>query len=182
MLKQLIQAGILTCLCGSAHATATWNFQYQGFLDTRDGLFHAERKVNGSFIGGDWNANGIVERSEITSLVLNGVDYVICEPATNAYYVCSIEAFTFSTAGGLTFTAGERGKDPEGLVGGGHYFVAGEGEYHYRFRPGFEENYSYRWTPETTFTITAVPEPSTWAMLGAGLLLTAAAVRRARRA
>ncbi len=182
MLKQLINAGILTCLCGTAQAAETWNFSYQGFLDSRDGLFHAERRVTGSFVGDDMNANGIVERSEITSLILDGQDYVLCEPRTNSYYVCAIEAFTFSDAAGLTFTAGERGKDPEGLVGGGHYFTTGDGEYHYSYRPGFDEHYSFRWTPQTTFTIAAVPEPSTWAMLGAGLLLTAGAARRRRRA
>jgi len=181
MFPRLLCAAALAGACAAAHAGATWTFTYTGFIDSTDGSFLPDHLLTGSFTGADGNHDGTFERSEITSLILNGKDYVACEADSNEYYVCRAETFRYSTLAGLSFSAGESGHDPEGWVGGGHYFISGDGEYTYRYWPGNDESHAWLWAPQTRFAISPAPEPETWTMLGTGLLVTALAARRRRR-
>lgn len=181
MFRHLFPAVVFAGACATAQAGETWTFVYTGFLDTTANIFLPDRQMLGSFTGYDNDLNGIVERGEITSFILNGKDFVACESDSNEYYSCGAELFSYSVAAGLSFSAGEFGRDPEGWVGAGHYVIAGDGEYSYRFRPGYDESQAYLWTAQTGFSITSPsPEPGTWAMLGTGLLVTAWAARRNR--
>ena len=181
MFRHLFSVAVLAGACAAAGAAETWTFAYTGFLDSADNTFKPDRQLLGSFTGYDSNSDGIMERAEITSLFLNGKDYVACATDSNAFYTCGASKFSYSTLSGLSFSAGESGRDPEGWVGGSHYFISGDGEYRYRYRPGHDENQSWRWTSQTGFSITSpTPEPGTWAMLGAGLLVMAWAGRRRR--
>ena len=182
MFRHLFRAAALAGACAAAAAGETWTFVYTGFLDTTDNTFLPDRQLLGSFTGHDDDRDGIVQRAEITALYLNGKDYVACEADSNEYYVCGASAFSYSTLAGLSFSAGEAGHDPEGWVGAGHYFVSGDGEYSYFYRPGHDEELAYLWTARTRFSIASpAPEPGTWSMLGAGLLVTAWAARRRRK-
>ncbi|WP_107141506.1 PEP-CTERM sorting domain-containing protein [Pseudoduganella armeniaca] len=178
-MPRLLCATLLAASCAAAQANATWTFTYTGFHDTGDDVFLPDRQLHGSFTGADGNGNGILERLEITSLILNGKDFVACEPDSNDYYICGAQAFSYTLGGALSFKAGEYGSDPEGWVGGGHYFIAGDGEYMYSYRPSHDERRAWLWTDKTGLVIASPnPEPSTWAMLGGGLLVTAWAARR----
>lgn len=178
MFRHLFCVAVLAGACGATAAAETWTFAYTGFFDTTDNSFLPDRQLVGSFTAHDGDRDGIVGRAEITSLFLNGKDYVACEADSNEYYVCGASAFSYSTLAGLSFSAGEAGRDPEGWVGAGHYFISGDGEYTYSYRPRGDEQQAWLWTPQTRFSISAAPEPDTWALLGVGLLVTAWAARR----
>jgi hypothetical protein len=175
-----------TLLCAAAAACAipthaeTWHFEYRGFHDSFAGTFLTDRTLTGSFAGQDGNGDGTMAIEEITSLVLDGFDYVACASQSNAYFQCGTEAFSFSR-GALSFTAGLSSTDPEGWFVGGHLFIAGDREYQYNFRPGEVQEWEYRWTPQTTFAISSAPEPGTWMLLLAGIPMAALAARRRRR-
>lgn len=178
MLRTLICAAIAAWAMPS-HAE-TWHFEYQGFYDSFAGTFLADRTMTGSFIGQDHDGDGAIALAEITSLVLDGFDYVACASQSNEYWQCGAEAFSYRD-GTLSFTAGLSATDPEGWVGGGHLYIAGEREYRYDFRPGYFEEREYTWTPETRFAISAAPEPGTWALLLAGVPLALYAARRRKK-
>jgi hypothetical protein len=179
MLRTLLCAG-LAAFAIPGHAE-TWTFVYQGFHDQAANIFLADRTLTGSFAGHDANGDGTVARNEISSLILNGYDYVGCESQSNDFWKCGAEAFSYTPGGALEFTAGQGGADPEGWVGAGHYYVAGEQEYGFDFRPGQFNTWAYQWAPETTFAISAVPEPATWAFLLGGMPLAAWAARRRQK-
>lgn len=175
-----------TFLCALLAACAlpahgeTWHFEYQGFHDSIAGAFLPERKLTGSFVGQDADGDGALVRAEITSLVVEGVDFIACESHSNEYYHCSTEAFAYQD-GTLSFAVGQHGRDPEGWIGGGHFYTSGEREWRYAYRLDHYEEWQYHWTPETTFVISSAPEPGTWALLLAGLPLVLHAVRRKRK-
>lgn len=180
MLRHLC-AAVLAAACVAVQAGETWTFTYTGFHDTGADVFVPGRQLHGSFTGTDGNGNGILEQFELTALILNDKDFIACAPDSNAYYHCGAEAFSYSLAGGLSFKAGEYGSDPEGWVGGGHYYISGDGEYTYSYRPGHDERRAWLWTDRTVFAIAPPsPEPETWAMLAAGLLVLGWTARRRR--
>jgi hypothetical protein len=176
MQKTLVCAALAACAFPAV--ADTWHFTYQGFLDSVSGTFLADRRLTGAFTGIDGNGDGIFARSEITSFLLDGYDYVACESQSNEYWTCGLEQFAFGPGEALSFRAGQYGTDPEGWVGGGHYFISGDGEYEYRFHPGYYEQSSYRWTDRTTFAISSAPEPAAWALLLVGLPFAYGARRR----
>jgi hypothetical protein len=180
MLKSLVCA--VLALCTAAPHAETWHFAYQGFHDSATGSFDGTRLLTGSFTGADGDHDGIVGRGEITALVLGGMDYVACQGDSNEYYHCGTDAFSYTPGGALYFSAGVWGSDPEGWVGSGHTYIAGDREYEYRFHLDEWEDHTYRWTPQTTFAISPAPEPGAWALLPPGLaILRLAAARRRRR-
>lgn len=106
---------VVLAACAIPGHAETWHFAYQGFHDSVAGKFLPDRKMTGSFDGWDADADGVVARSEITSLVVDGFDFVACESQSNEYWHCGAEAFAYRD-GALSFTAGQYGSDPEGWV------------------------------------------------------------------
>lgn len=179
MLRTILCAG-LAAVALPGHAES-WNFSYQGFHDKNADAFLPDRILTGSFTGQDSNGDGTFSRAEITSLVLNGYDFVACQSLSNEYWTCGAEAFSYTRGGKLEFTAGQGGTDPERWRGAGHYYVAGQQESGFDFRPGEFNIWAYEWTPQTTFTISPAPEPSTWALLLGGMPLLGWAARRRKK-
>jgi hypothetical protein len=187
MFKTIAFATLITASCG-AHAATTWTFSYTGFMDANTGVFDASRALEGSFSGHDINGDGYVKKDEITSFLLNGMDYFSCAGNSNDFYQCGTETFQYQLGGALDFSAGERGSDPEGSFRSGHYYISGDQEFDYSFTPYSSFYNAYHWTEQTEFTIgkglvldspvLAVPEPGTWAMLATGLLVMTGAARR----
>jgi hypothetical protein len=173
-----LSVALLLASGATAHAAQTWNFTYTGFYDENANVFDATRKVAGSFTGSDDNSDGILGKSEITAFFLNDVNYIACSADSNPYYQCGTDRFSYEIGGKLEFFAGTTGNDPEGLVSVGHYFDAGNRERRYRFTPTSTADASFLWTNDTQFQISAIPEPGAWMMMGAGLLLVGAMVRR----
>jgi len=189
MLKSVAFAGLLAASCAASAAT-TWSFEYSGFHDEIASTFDSNYRIYGSFTGADSNSNGIVEQGEISSLLVNGTNYISCAAGSNDYYQCGTYSFSYDVAAKkLDFFAGTSGSDPDGYYMAGHYFQTGQREEDYQYVAGFyHATTSYAWTDQTRFAITdsvlaggevsAVPEPGTWAMLAAGLLLVSGAALR----
>ncbi|MCE3604182.1 PEP-CTERM sorting domain-containing protein [Massilia sp. P8910] len=98
---------------------------------------------------------------------------------------CGLSEFSFTPGGALTFDAYdsvEYGIWREGWSRTSRGFQAGS-----RFYTVYENDWTvassadYDFTARTKFAISAVPEPQTWLMLGAGMALPGAAKRRRSR-
>lgn len=163
-----------------AHAqTAHWTFSYTGFYDAEAAQFLPDQRLDGSFSGIDANADGVLDRAELTSLRIDGLDYVACGADNNPNHYCGADRFTFSAGGGLAFSLGAYGGDPEGWSGGGHLITSGELDYEYRYDPHSSSEHHLYWTDATTLNMASaapisasvppVPEAPVWAMLLAGV-------------
>jgi hypothetical protein len=165
-------------LLGSALAqaqTAHWTFTYTGFYDQEAAVFLPDMQIAGSFTGADLDADGVLVLGELSSLTIGSMDYVACAAGSNAYYHCGADSFAFSPGGGLSFSLGEYGSDPEGWVGGGHLIESGKLSYEYQFDPRTSTEHHLAWTDNTLLSmvsaspVSPVPEAPAWAMLAAGL-------------
>jgi hypothetical protein len=171
-MKHLIPAAALLFCSAFAHAQSVhWAFSYTGFYDQEAALFLPGMRIAGSFSGVDANLDGVLERSELTSLTIGEMDYVACAAGSNAYYRCGADSFRFSAGEGLAFSLGETSSDPEGWVGGGHLITSGDMSYEYRFDPYSTTERHLRWTDDTVLAmVSVVPEAPAWAMLLVGVL------------
>lgn len=190
-MKYLITAGALLLCSTLSHAqSANWTFSYTGFYDRENAAFLPGAQLQGSFSGSDSNANGVLEREELTSLLVGSTNYIACAGDSNAYYHCGADRFTFGSNGSLAFSVGEYGADPEGWVGGGHAITTGDSDSTWQYNPMSSTEHHLDWTAATRLSLTnqtelngadggtspiqvgqipAVPEASAWSMLLAGL-------------
>lgn len=182
MLKQLACAAVLAVSAAGVSAQTHWDFVYTGFEHQETGIFDPSYRMQGSFDGVDADLDGILQHDEVTSFTLDGREYV-ADPE-NCVSSCALLSFSYGTRSGtLNFEsswsyvddfnysqkyvkAGVRSVQ-QGENGSGEYFIN-----------------SYLWTNQTTFwidpAVAPVPEPSTMAMLGAGLLAVGLVRRRER--
>lgn len=178
MLKSAVLAALFATSCAANAAHQTWDFSFTGFLNESSSLFEADYQWKGSFSGSDGNHDGVIDKSEILSLVINDVDYVACAGDSNGYYLCGTDAFSYQLGGALSFSAGIASSDPEGHVSAGHVFTVGDSEVDYVSTPFFYSRTAYLWSQDTQFRISPaisggavspIPEPGTWTMLLTGL-------------
>ncbi|WP_170300159.1 PEP-CTERM sorting domain-containing protein [Pseudoduganella buxea] len=190
MFKTVALAVLMAASCAANAAHNTWDFSYTGFLDEGSGEFLADYTISGSFSGSDSNRDGVLDKSEIFSLVLNGMNFVACAADSNANYHCGTDVFNYRIGGALQFEAGLFGYDNEGYSGGGYSFTSGKSEIDYSYSPNHYMRNARLWTDATHFSITPawsgsvlpVPEPSTWSMLLIGMGFASFAAIRRRRA
>jgi hypothetical protein len=186
-MKSLLSAGALLLSCTLAQAqSADWTFSYTGFYDREAALFLPGAQLQGSFTGTDANGDGVLERGELTSLIVGGTDYIACAGTSSAYAYCGADSFRFSKTAGLAFAVGQYGSDSEGWVSGGHLITSGQMDYTYHYDPSTSSEHHLLWTGATQLTLTdnstlgsvgaiqlgalpAVPEAPGWAMLLGGL-------------
>jgi hypothetical protein len=178
MKHRIIVAGILLLSGALAHAQPIeWNFSYTGFYDREAAAFLDDRQLHGAFAGDDANGDGVLERSELTSLLVGDTDYVACATSTPTAY-CGADRFTWSIADGLSFSLGSYGGDPEGWAGGGHLITSGDMDYEYRYDPASSSEHHLMWTDATRLdmqdaatragVMSTVPEAPAWTLLLAG--------------
>lgn len=173
----------------AAQTSPEWRFVYQGFdVTTQDAsgqkttVFKPESKLWGSFFGVDGNADGAIGKDELTSLIVWGAYYLPC----GEWSACTVNAFSYSPGGSLSFDLAQSSRDPEGYMYARHEIVSGLQAGSVRGGAFVDpEYYTYTWTAQTTLTLTGpvttpVPEPSSWLMLGAGALLVGWRQRRRR--
>jgi len=157
-----------------AQAQSSWSFNYTGF--EVDGVFNPALRVNGWFAGGDWNGDGVIEQSEITRFVWDGLIY---EPADGDYchggYYCALSGFRYSLDGQLDFTLDWLYRGDMGYAAG--LAVAGEYIDSAGWASGGESTGRvWRWTEQTRFAVNSppVPEPHRYLLLAGGLLAVTA--------
>jgi len=175
MLRKLVSAAVLAAVAGGAHAEATtWNFAYQGFYDETNAVFDPSFRISGSFTAEDLDRDGTIRVDELTQFEVWNTSLLAPECAMGMGLRCYINAFTYRLDGKLDFDA-ERYYLDEFSSGSGKNIKTGEKAEDWGFGAFGDRSYVYRWTDQTTFAISPppVPEPSTYAMLGAGMLLLA---------
>jgi len=189
MKRLLIGAG-LALSCAAAHSqTTTWSFTYTGFDSDKAQGFVSDAVLSGEFAGSDLDADGIIEKSELSAFSLFykawTLDLMGCGYEYPYYMNCSIDRFSFSEQGELDFA--------------GFHSLMDENNGYWEFvemdagttwssswgsaRSGNSETTTYSWTPQTSFRIvSSVPEPGQSWLLGLGLgIVAAGAVARRRR-
>lgn len=185
-MKHRLIAGalLLGSALGSASAAAQpihWNFSYTGFYDREAATFLDGQQLRGTFAGDDANDDGTLDLAELTSLLIDGTDYAACATGAPGAY-CGTDRFAYSADGGLSFSLGSYGGDPEGLAGGGRLIATGDMDYAYRYDPTTNSERHLLWTDATRLVmqdavltaaaVGTVPEAPPWALLllGAGAM------------
>jgi hypothetical protein len=191
MLKKSLLLVLLGC-CTVAQAeyhelTAT----YTGFADYNTGVFDPARTATLHALVDDVNGDGKFTVDEVrefsfphVSIYASDIEtYGRCGSADQSSWC--LEAFSYTGGNSLTFDAWSHRTDFE--ASSGSIATSGDVAYSYFQYTSGEGSTSYsgfRWTPETTLAITVtppVPEPSPYAMLGAGLCAIGVVARRRRK-
>lgn len=170
---------VLALLASSAlslpASAGTWNFRYEGFAyDISTGEDHyagfgGGYAVAGTFSGNDIDQDGVLELDEVSSFFAR---YPMTGCPTGDFPNCALTEFSYSAEGGLHFASWSEWRYPGTDLGATMSIRSGESSL-WRVASGYQLYRDERltWTPDTTFIITAVPEPSSYLMLGIGVLL-----------
>jgi hypothetical protein len=190
MLKKLA-AGLALMGCAlSSHAEVQgFDWSFSGFVPHwssemdpagYDGPFNLNTTLTGRFFAEDRDQDGSFSRSEVISFSVGNQSMLNCTGQQR----CALSSFSFTPGSVLSFDAynsSEYGKYGSGWSRTTHSYTTGN-----RFYTMWENDWSQsgasgsveKFTSETRFAISAVPEPQTWLMLGAGIALLGVVKRR----
>lgn len=176
----------------SAHAAApvqTWKIEVDGLLKTYqfsggDEIITGPAYMRGMFSGSDENADGYITGDELATLELTGFE--LGAPSIEVSWLTSAWLDPSQTDS-ITF-------DFRYEVGTQNLLVHAQSDSDYgspdfllnfydsagRYAPRFGGSYEHVWMPDTVTRISPVPEPQVWALVAAGMWVTAAAMRRRR--
>ncbi|HEX8614327.1 MAG TPA: PEP-CTERM sorting domain-containing protein [Telluria sp.] len=187
--KMMCGLALMGCALSSQAAVQGFDWSYTGFLPSiwsesqpqpQYGQFDPSRQYKGRFFAEDRDLNGVFSLAEVTSFTIAGQSFLNCTGRP----VCSLSAFSYTPGGALTFDAYQNytyGSPGEGWESRSYIYVAAD-----RFWTTQQNDWSHTgasgsnfdFTAQTKFAISAVPEPQTWLMLGAGIALLGAVKRR----
>ncbi|MQA20012.1 PEP-CTERM sorting domain-containing protein [Rugamonas rivuli] len=177
-----IFAASLICSTAAQAADQTWTFSFTGFYNDATQSFDNTYSIGGAFTGSDRNADGTIDGGEISSFIVDGVDYANCSNPGIPYFHCGLSAFSYAH-GALNFGTTMSSSDPEGIVSRGQEITSGVQEYRYMNAPSGWSDNTMHWTADTRFDLTSpVPEADTYAMLLAGFATLGVLARRRRNA
>ena len=170
MLKKLLTVIFATAACATAAAAPqTFQFSYTGAWFNVQGpsTWRPDYQLQGSFRGEDVDHNGTIDQTEVEAFDVAG--YSHCYPCeySLSYNLSSKE---------LKFNASYQFHEDPTYWGGGYFSEYGEG-----YSVGRNEHLSFNFSSDTVFAITVVPEPASYAMMGAGLLSLTFIQRRRKK-
>lgn len=151
-----------------------WSFT-GGFAGGESGELPYDTTIKGTFTVDDLNADGKFDKSELQSFSYFGYQYTNCAQ-------CNIDSFLWVPGSAPQFDISRRNDTAT------TYYAESvrTGVSFSYFSGTYGDGAPYidlgGWTPNVTWKVSAVPEPQTWLMLGAGLLAIGAAVRRRQAA
>lgn len=186
MHKKLIAAAVaLTWGIGAAQAAPMYYaFEWTGFMAGDEWVPGAT--LGGTFKGEDLDGNGVISTGEITQFSLeyggSPQQFFGCpdRESGDGLVACGVGNFAFDKAANtLRFHAAAEWS----FSGSVYAYLDWDAPHAFGVRDndGPDSSYSLHWTDATTLkVVSSVPEPATWAMMTAGMLLTAAAARRRR--
>ncbi|AVR99133.1 hypothetical protein C9I28_10455 [Pseudoduganella armeniaca] len=170
-------------MASAAPAESFWTYRYTGFLNADTQQFDAGATWGGYFRGTDRNADGIIQKAELSEFRWNYTTAEIWSDREYCYMYngCYLDQFSYDTRSGkLNF-------DFDAYIVDEHYsssidVVAGQAYQSKYSGSSSREIDTWHWTAQTRFEITPapVPEPATVWMLGAGLGALGLAARRRR--
>ncbi|CUI03321.1 PEP-CTERM sorting domain-containing protein [Massilia antarctica] len=177
MLKKLLCSAAMMACAMSAHAEVkVFDFSYQNFMKD---FLNVPDILKGRFSAEDKNGDGVYGASELLTFKFADIDFAPCVNAAGvSTTTCSIDKFSYQAGGPLNFSAI---KSVHSDLGNAYYAARSGDSYGTTFWSpdgGAPYDTVYVWTGATQFSITAVPEPQTYLMFGAGLLALVGAARR----
>lgn len=177
MLKMLIMAAIISATASAQAEEKSFDIVYQGLYSVDDHVFQPDKTLKVSLTVDDLNGDGNYSENEVKSLQASHIDY----KGSCTVEHC-LEYFNWTRGSLPSYSAVYHAFD-------GFYnelTIVNPGVEYREFVQsnfGFRYDLTWHWTPETHTTITQtspVPEPSGYAMFGAGLSALALLMRRRR--
>lgn len=179
MFDKLLAAALMLGTAAGVSAQTRWDFAYSGFHYQEGDIFVPSARIDGSFEGSDANGDGILQRQEVTSFVVDTLEYVN-NPDGCRVSSCSLLDFSYGIRSGKldfvsTWTYSDDFNYSVGRIETGKFSLV-EG-----FNGSGEWSQSvYSWTEQTAFWINPapVPEPASMVLLAAGVLVVGVWRRR----
>ena len=184
MLKKIAACVLALSALTTQAAEQAYEFSYTGAI--LNDVWDATLSTGGKFVVDDLNGDGVFTLPEVKSFTYK---FPAEQHCGEERITCTLSSFNYDPNGTLNlwYSYSERHGNGSPPYDGGsisdtiavepgfrfwsHAFDLGEGSYT-----------TYHMTDDTKFAISAVPEPHSYLMLGAGLLALGALRRRARRA
>ena len=168
MHKKLLSALLVSLASAPAQAAVqVYDWSFAPF-DVQEGGSSGNR-LAGTLRVDDADGDGRFTQSELLSLVIDGTEYAHCPPVNSG--PCGFQGFSYAPATGLNFRLHSREELGESIYN--MTVVTGDFWSRSAFYPEGAPYISLSvWTEQTRLTLSPVPEPHTYLMLGLGLLAT----------